>query len=42
MSGNNGANIVINNPILSKDLVEDQLIPEIKEALRRGGDIGIN
>ena len=36
-----GTSIVINNPILGKDTVEDEIIPQIKEALRRGGDIGI-
>ena len=41
LGGGAGSNIIINNPILSKDLIEDQLVPEIKEALRRGGDIGI-
>lgn len=33
--------VVINNPILSSDVVEDELIPQIKEALRKGADIGI-
>ena len=36
-----GINISINNPILSKDVVEDDLIPQIKEAIRRGADIGV-
>lgn len=36
-----GSSIVINNPILGKDTIEDEIIPQIKEALRRGGDIGI-
>lgn len=36
-----GVNISINNPILSKDVVEDDLIPQIKEAIRRGADIGV-
>ena len=40
-SGMEGTSIVINNPILSKDIIEDELIPEIREALRRGGDLGI-
>ena len=31
-----GASIVINNPILSKDVVEDELIPQIKNAIRKG------
>ena len=40
--GGGGASIVINNPILGKDTIEDEIIPQIKEALRRGGDIGIS
>ena len=39
--GGGGASIVINNPILGKDTIEDEIVPQIKEALRRGGDIGI-
>ena len=27
--------------VLSKDFLEDEAIPQIKEALRRGGDIGV-
>ena len=39
--GGGGTSIVINNPILGKDTIEDEIVPQIKEALRRGGDIGI-
>ena len=39
--GGGGINVSINNPILSKDVVEDDLIPQIKEAIRRGADIGV-
>ena len=39
--GGAGSSIVINNPILSKDVVEDELIPQIKEAIRRGSDLGV-
>jgi|LULU01.1.fsa_nt_gb frataxin-like iron-binding protein CyaY len=39
--GAGGVNISINNPVLSKDVVEDDLIPQIKEAIRRGADIGV-
>ena len=39
--GAGGVNVSINNPILSKDVVEDDLIPQIKEAIRRGADIGV-
>ena len=41
MSGVGGSSIVINNPILGKDAIEDEIIPQIQEALRRGGDIGL-
>ena len=40
-AGGGGVNISINNPVLSKDVVEDDLIPQIKEAIRRGADIGV-
>jgi len=40
--GGGGVSISINNPILSKDVVEDDLIPQIKEAIRRGADIGVS
>ena len=33
--------ININNPILAKDIIEDEIVPQLKEALRRGGDIGL-
>ena len=39
--GGGGASIIINNPILGKDTIEDEIVPQIKEALRRGGDIGV-
>ena len=37
------SNIVINfsGNVLSDDYIEDEAIPKIKEALRRGGDIGV-
>ena len=34
-----GTSIIINNPILGKDTIEDEIVPQIKEALRRGGSI---
>ena len=37
--GGGGSSIIINNPILGKDTIEDEIVPQIKEALRRGGDI---
>ena len=39
--GGGGASITINNPIIGKDTIEDEIVPQIKEALRRGGDIGV-
>ena len=39
--GAGGTSIIINNPILGKDTIEDEIVPQIKEALRRGGDIGV-
>ena len=39
--GVGGSSIIINNPIIGKDTIEDEIVPQIKEALRRGGDIGI-
>ena len=39
IGGSSGTNIIINNPILGKDTIEDEIVPQIKEALRRGGSI---
>ena len=39
--GAGGMNVIINNPVLGKDTIEDEIVPQIKEALRRGGDIGV-
>jgi len=39
LGGGGGASIIINNPILGKDTIEDEIVPQIKEALRRGGSI---
>ena len=36
-----GSTIVINNPVLGKDMIEDEIVPQIQEALRRGGDIDL-
>ena len=35
-------NISFQGNVMSKDFLEDEAIPQIKEALRRGGDIGVN
>ena len=40
-AGRGGANIVFQGNIMSDDFIEEQAIPKIKEALRRGADIGI-
>ena len=34
-------NISFNGNVLSKDFIEDEAIPQIKEAIRRGADIGV-
>ena len=41
--GGTAGSIVINfsGNVLSDDYIEDEAIPKIKEALRRGGDIGV-
>ena len=39
--GGGSVNISFSGNILSKDFLEDEAIPQIKEALRRGGDIGV-
>lgn len=40
-AGRGGANITITGNVLSKDFIEDEAVPMIREALRKGGDIGI-
>ena len=39
LGGGGGASIIINNPILGKDTIEDEIVPQIQEALRRGHSI---
>ena len=36
-----GVNISFNGNVMSKDFIEDEAIPQIKEAIRRGADIGV-
>ena len=36
-----GANITFTGNVLSRDFIEDEAIPLIKSALRKGGDLGI-
>ena len=39
--GAGNINISFNGNILSKDFIEEEAIPQIKEAIRRGADIGV-
>ena len=39
LGGGGGASIIINNHILGKDTIEDEIVPQIQEALRRGHSI---
>ena len=39
--GGGSVNVNISGNVLSKDFIEDEAIPQIKEAIRRGADIGI-
>ena len=39
--GAGSVNISFNGNVLSKDFIEDEAIPQIKEAIRRGADIGV-
>ena len=39
--GAGSINISFNGNVLSKDFIEDEAIPQIKEAIRRGADIGV-
>ena len=39
--GYGGANITFTGNVLSKDFIEDEAVPMIKAALRKGGNIGI-
>ena len=36
-----GVNINFSGNVLSQDFIEDEAIPMIKEAIRRGADIGV-
>lgn len=40
--GRGGASIVFTGNVLSKDFIEDEAVPMIRAALRKGGDIGIS
>ena len=40
--GGGSINISFAGNVLSKDFIEDEAVPQIKEALRRGGDLGIS
>ena len=39
--GSGSVNISFSGNVMSKDCIEDEAIPQIKEAIRRGADIGI-
>ena len=39
--GAGSINISFNGNVLSKDFIEDEAIPQIKEAIRKGADIGV-
>ena len=41
-AGSGGVNITFSSNILSKDFIEDEAIPQIKNAIERGADIGVN
>ena len=36
-----GSTIIFQGNVMSQDFIEDEAIPMIREALRKGGDIGI-
>ena len=40
-AGGGGVNITFQGNVMSKDFIEDEAIPQIKEAIRRGADIGV-
>ena len=45
-TNNEGANrgsgtVIFQGNVLSRDFIEDEAVPMIREALRKGGDIGI-
>ena len=40
-AGAGSVNVNISGNVLSKDFIEDEAIPQIKEAIRRGADIGV-
>ena len=37
-----GVNITFSGNVMSSDFIENEAIPQIKDALRRGADIGIS
>ena len=40
--GGGSVNITFNSPVMSADSTEDVIIPQLKEAIRRGADIGVS
>ena len=41
-AGMGGATVVFQGNVLSNDFIENEAVPMIKEALRKGGDLGIS
>ena len=40
--GAGSVNITFSGNVMSKDFIEDEAIPQIKQAIRRGADIGLS
>ena len=40
--GAGGVNISFTGNVMSQDFIENEAIPQIKEAIRRGADIGVS
>ena len=40
-AGGGGVNVTFTGNVMSEQFIEEQAIPQIKEAIRRGADIGI-
>ena len=40
-AGGGGVNVTFSGNVMSEDFIENEAIPQIKEAIRRGADIGI-
>ena len=40
--GGGGVNITFSGNVMSQDFIENEAIPQIKDAIRRGADIGMS